>query len=407
MKPVKRMRFLLIISVGLILAVLACNAPAATAGDGGSVTQTPEPAEGVDAAAPTAEGGEAPTPTEVPVDPASVCPEPTADTQLYVDEVNGFCLLYPASFTVHADPDTPSFYTDVQFVGGVVAEGGMESVSATLQVNVIAQPGAAAGFTAAEYTDQVAFDQSLVLDSITREEVTVVGDLPAVMLKNQPGMLPSRSLYVNAHNTLYEITAVPDSGPDGAPVPDVELAWTTMLESLTFFPPTFAGEVITPDQVCPTATADTYLFINRRDGYCVLVPNSFEEDSNYGRGWFVGGPELTGLPESMEPRVSAAIGMQGPTEETVGQIADRHIDAVPDAASVIRTDTTVSGYPAVFWDRPQGIVPSRSALIVVNGYLYTLVVQPIDPVRYPEAVEPAELVWNTFIDSFAFFEPWQ
>ncbi len=180
-----------------------------------------------------------------------------------------------------------------------------------------------------------------------------------------------------------------------------------MLDSLTFFPPTYSGDVLTLDEVCPAETADTFLFINRRDGYCVLVPNSFEEDPVYGRGWFIGGPELTGLPEPMTPRVSAVIGMQGPSSETVGQIADRHIDAVPNTDSVTRTDTTVSGYPAVFMDRPQDIVPNRGALIVANGYLYTLIVQPIDPVNYPEAVEPAELVWGTFIDSFAFFEPWQ
>jgi hypothetical protein len=369
-----------------------------------SVDQTPEPAQAEQAAAPTAES---PAPTEeAPIDPAAVCPEPTADTQLYVDEVNGFCLLYPSSFTLQTNPDAPSAYVDALFQGATVVEGGMESVSATLQVNVIARPGVAAGMTAAEYADQVAFDQSLVLDAITREEITVAGDLPAVVLRGQPGMLPSRSLYVVANDTLYEVLGLPDSF-DGEVIPDVELAWTTMLDSLTFFPPAYSGEVLTLDEVCPTATADTYLFINRRDGYCVLVPNTFEEDPTYGRGWFVGGPELTGLPETMEPRVSAVIGMQGPTTEPVGQVADRHIDAVPNPEAVTRTETTVSGYPAVFMDRPQDVVPNRGALIVANGYLYTLIVQPFDPVTYPEAVEPAELVWNTFIDSFAFFEPWQ
>ncbi len=338
--------------------------------------------------------------TEAAADPTTVCPEPTADTQLYVDEVNGFCLLYPDSFSLGSGLSVPSLNADVVFQKGVVSEGDMGDIYATLWVNVIGQPGAAKDYTAADYVDLVSTELPMLCEDFSRENITLSGGQPAVVWRGKR-ILSFRALYVNAHDTLYEVMVQPDLDPGEELTPEVELAWTTMLESLTFFPPAYSEEVLIPEEICPSATADTTLFIDRWDGYCVLVPNSFEEErGEYGVGKFVGGPELTGL--SDVSYVEAIIGLQGATGETVEQLAD-----YPHPKSATLTETTVSGYPAVFWERPQEEVPTRSAIIVANGHQYSLVVRPVDPVKYPEAIESAELVWNTFIDSFVFFEPWQ
>ncbi len=405
MKSDKYLRFLavLIVLTGLILAVLACNAPLSSTGDialdvqptGAVVEQTEEP---------TPEPAE-PTPTELPPDPTSVCPEPTADTLLYVDEASGFCLLYPTGFTLRSGVSMHTSHIGVMFEPSV--EG--EETLATLEVNVIGQPGVMTGITPAEFAEQklndlaVSFGEAL----FSQEELTLPNGLEAVVLPGQAGIFPFRSLYVAANDTMYEFTGFPTVGFDGEPIPEVELAWTTMLDSLTFFPPVITEELRIPEEICPSATADTFLVIDRQEGYCMLVPNSFEENPDFGIGSYIGGPELTGLPVSMEPRVHATLGFAGATEETVAEANARYIEAAPDKDSIILTEVSVSGYPAIFWDRPQYIVPHRSALIMVDGYLYTLLVQPVDPVNYPEAVEPAELAWNTIIDSLVFFEPWQ
>ena len=351
--------------------------------------------------------GDTPTPTsdsatplpaeETPApEPTADCPEATADTALYTSEDNGYCLLYPASFTIESDPERPE---EVLLLVGPRVTSGQQFTEVRLAV---AFNGPAEGLDTQAYADM--WQSLYVADVEVQTEPATVGGQTAVVISDLPGMVPEQSAFVVANGMKYRLTLQPQ--PEA--VPDLTEAanqvWTTVTESIVFFEPAVVPEYIGPDEVCPAATDATQLHVNRRDGFCFLYPAGFEGDERFDSG-FVGGPVIVDDPDFGPIRASLVFASAGPAQgQTPRQALESRLEFI-DSDSI--QDTTIGGAPAVTFVDPREPYASRQAMIIANDQLYTIVNQPYDPESYPEALADVDLVWDTVVESTAFFEPWR
>jgi hypothetical protein len=212
-----------------------------------------------------------------------------------------------------------------------------------------------------------------------------------------------RSAFVVANGEKYQITLSPQ--PEDMPelAESASLGWDTVTKSIVFFPPQSPPEVKHPDQVCPKESAEMRQYRDDVNGYCFLYPADFAPDSQF-PGMIKGGPVL-GQWEAGDIRTYVAAGTFGYfPEQTPRQVLEPRLDLI-DAASV--QDATIGGYPAVVFRSFQGPWPSRQAIIVVNGNVYTLVGEPWDPEKYPDGIPYLDRLWEAITTSMTFFDPWR
>lgn len=342
-------------------------------------------------------GTPAPPAEETPAsEPAADCPEATADTALYTSEDNGYCLLYPASFTVEPDMERPD---EVLLLVGPRVTDGQEFVEVRLRV---AFNGPAEGLDTQEYADM--WQSLYVADVAVEMEPATVGGQPAVLISGLPGMVPEQSAFVVANGMKYQLILQPQPEAVAELTEAANEVWATVTESIVFFEPAVVPEYIGPEEVCPEASDATQLHINRRDGFCFLYPAGFEPDERFDSG-FAGGPVIVDDPDFGPIRASLVFASAGPAQDqTPRQALEPRLEFVdPDSVQEI----TIGGAPAVTFVDPREPYPSRQAMIVANDQLYTIVNQPYNPETYPEAQADVDLIWDTVIDSVAFFDPWR
>lgn len=46
-------------------------------------------------------------------------------------------------------------------------------------------------------------------------------------------------------------------------------------------------------------------------------------------------------------------------------------------------------------------------MILVDGFIYTIVAQPFEPGRYPDGMPFLDRLWETVTGSLIFFDPWK
>jgi len=382
MLPVFSLMVLGLLVLGFVALVILPNlSTRQPAGPGIVPTETPLPTAEV-----TAGGSLEATPVGV-----GQCPTPQAGQQIYIHQTGGYCFLYPEGWTV----DVSSSPYDVLLSGPFHdLEHTQEGETPMILVNLIAAPGSAAGVTPDQYADEVV--ALYPGENITRSN-TEIGGVPAILLEGIPDIGMTHEAIAVANDTLYSLEM---SGTAGDVVQqDADQGWSLLTETMTFFPVPPA-EVIKAQDVCPQADADTQLVIDRAAGLCLLLPASalrLYPDTLI----FYFGPQLPALPEGgEEPRASIGIGAPGVAgDKTPAQLAQ-------EQGGGVITETTIAGYPAAIAERAGDVIAYRSAYIVANGRLYTLLVQPTDPQKFPEAVDPIEQVWTTALESIAFFTPW-
>lgn len=146
---------------------------------------------------------------------------------------------------------------------------------------------------------------------------------------------------------------------------EVILATLTTLAFDQWTPP--AAQPSQPDlaAICPVESEGTTLFVSPEYGWCFLYP------------------------------------LAGQTPEQALEPISPQIDA-----NSVQT-TTIAGYPAVVYDFTGGPWRQRNAQIVVGDWVYTFVGQPWDAVEFPEALADVETLWNSAVDSIAFFDKWR
>jgi hypothetical protein len=387
----------------LALAALACNLP----GQGGAVTEEPVatdagvtfvPPTDAPAGSPTDEPAAVPTaaPTDAPAGPAG-CPTPGAGETLYISEAAGFCLLYPAAYTLNEYNRFPGAVMGAY--GPPLDPASMEPIGVSFSVE---RNGPADGLNAGAYAAlyQERFMAGMPPSPI---EAVTVGGQPAAVLHNIPGMISQQAAFVIANGNRYAITMLPQFGD--IPGLDAEAAatWALVTGSIAFFPPSVTPPYVRAEDVCPSPDMAIEVNINYVDGVCMHYPSDFTIMDAFPSG-FQGGPVL-GEWSGMDIISNLVVGTRGPAGgESPLDILGPAMDTV-DPATVV--STTIGGAPAVTYTSIAGPWPARHAIIVANGTVYTIVNQPYDFTTYPEAEPWVERVWNIVTASMTFFTPWR
>lgn len=392
MKPTADRHPLSLLVAALLAGALACNLP-------GSGAETPEPIQpAIEPTVPATATAIPIEPSETP-DPAALCPVATDELALHFDPSNGVCFLYPAEYEISDGFERPDRV--VTLLGPRSEPVAQKSFAVILAVE---HNGPDEGMTASEYADRASALFNLPADG-PREQVTVAG-APATVLHNLPGAFVSeRRAFLVANGERYALSLIPEPGEIPDLTDESNRGWSVLLDSIVFFPPQNPPAYVRPDDVCPSPGADTLLFFDLADGFCYLYPNDFEVDTIL-PGRIVGGPVLGSVEGFDEVRTSLTLGTFGLFPgSTPREVLEPRLGINADPNSV--EDLEVGGWPAVFYRSTTGPWDSRNAIIVVDGYVYTIVNQPWEPQRWPQGIVWLDRLWDSVTGSAAFFTRWR
>lgn len=391
----------IVILLNIIVILAGCSVPTQTTQTGMTesfvtpeiiVTATiEEPSETPEATATTVPA------TTVP-DPAANCPTPGAGSKLFVDRQNGFCLLYPDNFEQSAYKEYS--YDRVQFTEPGSAPNAMESVSIHL---VVESNGSAKGQNSTQYAQRWIANFA-VSPEIDMEDFMLNGlQAASLVLPAEAGPM-TRHIFLTANDIKYHITLSPQLGTAPELEPNLQAAWDMATGSIVFFPPQSDWQYTAPEDVCPQPTTGSKQYISLTGGYCLLYPSDFAPVANF-PGQFTGGPILDENTDWGDLRASLTVGTAGSfADQTVMDVLETRKEFI-DVPSI--QETTMAGYPAVVFIDPRGPWASRQAMIMVNGFVYTLVNQPWEAERYPDGMSYVNNIWDSVTSSLAFFDPWR
>lgn len=332
-------------------------------------------------------------PTPLPADPTAQCPTPGAGQALYVSRENGYCFLYPATFS--AQPDFLRPAQAVELNGPTLTQG-LDTVAVHLTV---AATGPADGLDSQGYVEKWLAAYRLG-PNLTVQPLTLNGQTAALIDNLPGGMFAQTQAFVVANGFKYQVILSPR--PEDIPqlAEAAGQAWDLMMQSLTLFPPTTPVPLARPDEICPTAGADTKLLVDEAQGYCLLYPADFELSPDF-PGEIIGGPVLKDTQDWGKVRTSLTLaGYDQPPDQLQQPTLPEQIDP-----STVQT-TTIGGGQAVIYDFIGGPWRQRTADILINGSRYTLV-GPWDAEMFPQGVADAQRLWDTVLNSVVFFEKWR
>jgi hypothetical protein len=165
----------------------------------------------------TAQDGPAPTAqANAPVE----CLTPGASQLLWLDETNGYCLLYPADYSVAQSTE------GINLVKGDI----MNHIDPRLSIVV----EAAAGRTLEDVAAQLETDYAPPNFEVVREATTVDG-VEAVMLDNLPGQDLNRRVIFIQNGQLYNLFLAPLGDEDSNVRQQAEVLYQQAINSFRFF----------------------------------------------------------------------------------------------------------------------------------------------------------------------------
>ena len=340
------------------------------------------------------------------VDPQVICPTPDASTTLYISRDNGFCMLVPLGIELTNDPLRPDEKIFLQGPRETLGPKQQEGAAVWMQV---AQNGPAEGLDSAGYAQKWSelYGVSEVFgppDPPLESESATIGGEQATILRNLPGMIRMQSAFVVADDVKYQLTLAPQPGD----VPELDAAaqalWDTVTGSIVFFPRENPAPAIRAEDVCPTPVEGTLVYRSDRLGVCTLIPADFQPHPEIAEV-FVGGQVVGEDPDFGDVRTTLAFGTFGHTDDTT--LANLLSERVQFIQPGTLEEISLGGYPAATFIDTNGAWPSRQAVVLVDGDIYTILVQPEDPVRFPDGVPIAQEAWTTVAESIAFFDPWR
>ncbi len=379
--------------LGLAVMTLTACGPASLPAASPPPAGVTEPA----ATAPPPAATGTPAPTAIP-DPAGLCPTAGADQGLYLSRENGFCFLYPADFKIQPDFVRPQAAVMLQGPGETA---GMEGIVTTLSV---AYNGLAEGLDSQGYADkwQTVF-RSEYGPGPLETAAAVVGGQPAVLVRRLPGAYASRrAALLTAGGFKYQVTAMPEPEDGTTLTAHVQRVWDLVTQSIVFFPPADAAPPVRAADVCPAPTADTQLWLNEAGGFCLLYPADYQLDPDF-PGRIIGGPVLADTVDWGQVRTSVTVAAYDQPASALEQALTPPTEQI-DPASV--QSTTIGGAPAIVYDFTGGPWRQRTASIVANTSVYTLV-GPWDAQHFLGSEAEAQKLWGTVIGSITFFDKWR
>ena len=155
------------------------------------------------------------------VRPDDVCPAATADTQLWISEAGGFCLLYPADYQM--DPDFVG-----RIIGGPVLADTTDwgQIRTSITLATYDQPPAALEQALTPPTEQI--------DPASVQSVTI-GGAPAILYDFTGGPWRQRTASIVARNSVYTLVGPWDGGAFPGSEAEAEKLWGTVTGSMAFF----------------------------------------------------------------------------------------------------------------------------------------------------------------------------
>lgn len=344
--------------------------------------------------------GEITPPPAATADPFDACPAAGGGQELYTSEEDGICFLFPDHFTPTLATEGHVEYISLVGPHETPAPNQMEFAVVTLNVY---NSGPADGLDSAAYAAKYQQVFGPMLDA-TAQVPAVIGGQPAVIVTGIPGFFTQQSAFIVANGYKYRIWLAPEIGAVSELDEHARLVWDTVINSIVFAPPVNERQYLNAAQVCPAQTADLRLYINERDGYCLLYPADFTSSPDF-QGNFAGGPVLGDYMDFPDVTTSLTVGTFGLFPGQTPRQAFSGILQRADPASV--QDAQIGGYPAVIMRTVDDPWATRTAGVLVNDQGYTILAQPWEPERWPDGVPYLERVWETVISSMAFFDPWR
>jgi hypothetical protein len=156
-------------------------------------------------------------------DPAALCPEPTGDLQLLVNEREGYCALYPSGYVVEQPTDTVTL---------LVGPDRQDPEHPRLSIEV----EDALGRTTAEVATAVAEEYADAGASASFGVLVGGGD--GWQVDNVPGQDVGRHVYVVFDGRLYRFIFTPADPERPESYAQMEELYKRVINSFSFFPPT-------------------------------------------------------------------------------------------------------------------------------------------------------------------------
>jgi hypothetical protein len=386
----QQIKVLGLIGIALLLAGVACNAPF----DDETTTTTPVIDE---TEAPTDAPTIIPDPTATP-DPVALCPEAGEGESQYVSLENGYCMVYPEGFELRDDPQSPQLGVDL--IGPLLDPDAFETIAVFMQIEFT---GPAEGLDSRAYADRW---QELFLAKMGRlpQEGAVLDGHEGVVLRGIPGFTAQRGIFIVVNENKYRLTLSPQ--PEDFPelTDPANQVWDTVTGSIHFFPPQNDRPVRRAEDVCPLASGDTLGLVVQIEGYCLLYPADFSLDPDFSDR-IVGGPLIDDIEPWGEIYTSLTLGTFGYFDvESPVELLEPRMDTI-EPGSI--EEVIIGGNPAVIFRNTAGPWASRQAMILVDGFIYTIVAQPFEPGRYPDGMPFLDRLWETVTGSLIFFDPWK
>jgi hypothetical protein len=310
------------------------------------------------------------------------------------------CFLVPAGFKIQEELQRPGEVVTLLGPTEPMGPKQQEGISVLLTVET---NGSAEGMDSATYASEWQKRFTTPDDTVEAAELNIGGQ-PATLLSNLPGFARMQSVFVIANGVRYRISLMPQPGEVPELDEDAKQGMETLLNSIAFIPPEKTLQAVKPGDVCPAESEDTRLYINEIEGYCFLYPAEFGENPDFPGA--VEAPVVVGQWEGGEVKPSVTVGFYTPPGNmTPSQILEQRMQFVQPGSV---EETTIGGYPVVTFIDTNGAWPSRQAIVVVDpSRAYSVLAQPLDETRFPEAPVLVEKGWETVTASLAFFERWR
>ena len=156
--------------------------------------------------------------------PEQVCPTESADMRLYRDDLNGYCLLYPADFA--PVPEFPGMIKG----GPVLGEWEAGEIRTYVAVGTY-------GYYQNQTPRQVLEPRLEFIDAASIQD-TSIGGYPAVTFRSFGGPWPSRQAIIMVNGDAFTLVGEPwdpEKYPDG--ISHLDRLWDAITGSIAFFDP--------------------------------------------------------------------------------------------------------------------------------------------------------------------------
>lgn len=311
-------------------------------------------------------------------DPAA-CPEAADDLALLQDEAHGYCLLYPAHYQVVQTAESSVNIVKDSLLNNSEPRFGLTVEAANGRTASQIAEAEAVNFPVDQWPDVA--HTSLTIDGITAE-----------MVNNLPGQDLYRRIYFVHDEHLYTMFFSPVDAPDL-----MQPFFDSIIDSF-HFRPVVAGASWQAGPECPTVTADTQLYRNEADGYCLLVPADFIAEETAAHNSVIYFGSLMDVEHAkLMINVTEADG------RPIYEIADEIVAGLEGFAIERTFGQLVDGEPAETLDNMPGQDLNRQLIFNHNGRLYTLTFVP-DDATAGDAYQQMEAMYKLALNSFNFLQ---